>query len=248
MSLSGTLTRTSPGLRFSFRVRFTGRKLAYVMLFTPVTRGRLTRGTLHSVNFTGPIAGSDLAPLTRSGGLIREDRGLRSSARGTGGRVVSFTSEQGSVGSARSCFEVETSGCDMVNRLRRSQGIFIVSNCVPRRSYRGLRELYREISMYCIRFNSISRRGTPMGLGGDHFTTPTRDVMGVCSPPSRNSVSPAPLLTFFFCFFFKVVFSSTNCKLLVMVKAKLTVGLFGPSGRVQGALGLFRCYNISAFF
>lgn len=182
----------------------------------------------------------------RKGGVGTLSSSVSNSRRG----VERLSSCHRSVSFLVSFLAVEGSGCRTFGGVSLDHGIFCFRNCVPRQCYRGaIGNLRREFAI-TMAVDSIPRssRGRPILLGGGSFTTPIRRVARVCTLPNGRSVSPGTVVTFFCCYFFNVVFSSTNCNLVVFLTALFVLLGYGPRKRGQGAIVVCVCYNVSAVF
>lgn len=245
-SLSEEIAAQNPKLEFEFEIEHSENNITCAVIFTPISQKTMAEDVLRNIGFAKPMSPTSHTPKEKSERLVKKREQLYKETEKAREEILSFADRRGDICDTQDYFRIRADKYRVIGELEHSKHTFVIYGYIPEEDCEKLEKLCNRVSVCHIDF-ADANDDAPVKLKNNRFAQPAQGIVNMYSPPSHADIDPTPLLTFFFYFFFGMMFSDAGYGLLMTVAIGVVLKVFKPDTQMRNNLKLFQYCGISTF-
>lgn len=245
--LSELLAQRTPELLFTVEVVQVTQGQTYVVLIALREQAELLSAAARSLGFVKPAGLSEGLPVERKKALEKREEQIRQRQEEIRTAVAALAHERRAMEDAADYFTARAEKYRAIGQLDHSRYAFAVHGFVPAEDAPEVERQLTAIGAVSVEFADADPATAPVKLKNNAFAAPAQSLTEMYAIPHATDVDPTPLMSFFYYFFFGMMFSDAGYGLLLILGTWLMIKRCRPDRPLYNNLKLFQYCGVSTF-
>lgn len=245
--LSERIAEENPKLEYEIEIEHSEDKLTCIVLFAPISQKTMAEDVLRNLGFARPMTPTSHTPKVKAERLRKRSAQLLAESENAEQEIIALSSKREEIKVTQDYFRIRADKYNVINELEHTKHVFVINGYIPENDLQKLTELCNRVST-CYIESEDAEDDAPVKLKNNRFSAPAQGILTMYAAPSHADIDPTPLLSFFFYFFFGMMFSDAGYGLLMVIAIGIVLKVFRPDEKMRNNLKLFQYCGISTFF
>ncbi len=215
--LSDVIANENPKLEFEFEIQHTEDKLTCIVLFAPISQKIMAEDVLRNLGFARPMTPTTHTPAVKAERLRKKSEELLNESENAKNEIIALSEYREDIKVTQDYFRIRADKYNVINELEHTKHVFVINGYIPECDLERLISLCERVST-CYIETEDAEDDAPVKLKNNRFAAPAQGILTMYAAPSHADIDPTPLLSFFFYFFFGMMFSDAGYGLLMVIK------------------------------
>lgn len=245
--LSELLAERSPDLVFTAEVVEVSQGQTYAVLLALREQAAMLAAAARAIGFVKPAGLSDGLPAERKAALEARDAQLKKRLAELREAIAAAASERRAMEDTADYFTARAEKYRTIGLLDHSRHAFAVHGYVAAEDAAEVERQLTAIGAVSVELADADPETAPVKLKNNAFAEPAQSLTEMYATPSVTDIDPTPLMSFFYYFFFGMMFSDAGYGLLLIFGTWLMIKKCRPDRSLYNNLKLFQYCGVSTF-
>ena len=247
IQLAEQLAAADNEIVFDIEIVSTSPSQTCIFVICPIEDRERMQSALRMLGFARPVGGFKSVPKDKINRLNGEIEQLYD-------RIGKIEDEICSFGNSRRDFEfmadyyrVRAEKYRVIGNIDHTENTFVITGYIAECDCKELDEKIGELSSTAFVEYGDAGENAPIKLKNNGFAAPAESVVKMYSVPNNADIDPTPVMSFFFYFFFGMMFSDAGYGLMMVLAIAWAIRKFRPETEMYKTMKLFQYCGISTF-
>lgn len=246
-ALSASLAEAAPDLRFTAEVVNVVQNQTYAVLFALREQEELLNTAARSLGFVKPAGLTDGLPSERARTLEERTEHIHERQQEITAAITAQADFRRAMENTVDYFAARAEKYRAIGNLDHSRHAFVVHGYVPAVDALRVEQQLTALGAVSVEFFDADPAVAPVKLKNNAFAEPAQSLTEMYATPNVTDIDPTPLMSFFYYFFFGMMFSDAGYGLLLVLGTWLIIKKYHPDRPMYNTLKLFQYCGVSTF-
>lgn len=245
-TLSAALAERDPELLFSAEIVSVSQGQTYAAILGLREQKEALSAAVRAIGFVKPITLTDGLPAERLQALDEQEKALAERRDELRQKMAAMADRRRAIENTADYFVARAEKYRAIGQVDHSRHAFVVSGYVPQVDAPELEAQLTALGA-AVELEPADPETAPVKLRNNAFAAPAQSLTEMYAMPNVTDVDPTPLMSFFYYFFFGMMFSDAGYGLLLILGTWLMIKKCHPDKGLYNNLKLFQYCGISTF-
>lgn len=218
-----------------------------VFVLCPIDMHDATETALRSLGFARPVGGFKSVPADKIARQHKKITALEEEQERINERIAEYADRRRDIENMVDYYSVRAEKYRVISRLDQSKHTFVVTGYIPEPDCDRVAAAIEAVAPSAAVEFSDAGKNAPVKLHNDAFAAPAESILRMYSMPGKGDIDPTPIMSFFFYFFFGMMFSDAGYGLIMILATTWAIKKFRPETDMYNSMKLFQYCGISTF-
>ena len=237
----------NPDIMFDCEIVSASNTMTCMVAVTPVGMKDACAAALRTLGFSRPLGANRSLPADKIKRLEDRLAALEKESDDAAKEIEELASYRRDIEDVSDYYKARAEKYGVIGMLDHSKHTFAIEGYIPAEDCKSLEDSLESVCDCYIEYEDADSATAPVKLKNNAFAAPTESIVEMYSMPGEKDIDPTPIMSFFFYFFFGMMFSDAGYGLIMILATTFVLKKFRPERSMAMSMRMFRNCGVSTF-